>query len=609
MSKISQQLAVAIRHQQAGRLQAAEEICRQILAAEPKHVDAIHLLGVIGQQIGRLDDAIDHYRRALQAGPDFAEAHFNLGLALKQHHQPDEAIASYRRAIELRPDFAEAHNNLGNALRELGELDEAVARCRRAIELKPDYAEAHNNLGVALSELGKPDEAIVCWRRAIELRPDFAAAHGNLAAALKDQGKLDEAIVCFRRVAELAPSSADSHSPLGSALAEAGDLAGAIDAFRTALELQPQFAFAHLKLAELQGGNVSDDELTLLRRLLEQLDLNGAQRLLLHFALARVLDVRGEYSEAAEHIDRGNALASAERRKSGQAYDPSEFQSLVTRMISVTSPEFFERTRGFGLQSELPVFVVGLPRSGTTLVEQILASHSQVFAAGEIDLVEDTAAELACGAAVPAASKAQAGRLNDVAGALEFIDRLCDHDRQTAGLLAARHLENLRHFHSAALRIVDKTPENYYYLGLLACLFPRAKVIHCRRDLRDVALSCWMTHFRDLRWANDQRHIAMRVCDYGRLTAHWRKVLPLPMLEVRYERMVADLENSARAIVAWCGLEWEPACLDFHKAKRRVATASLVQVRQPVFTTSVGRWKHYRDVLAPLFSMLQGVRS
>ena len=348
----------------------------------------------------------------------------------------------------------------------------------------------------------------------------------------------------------------------------------------------PRFTFAHYKLAELLGGKLPEKDLAAQRRLLEEMELTDAQRLFLHFGLAHVLDARGEYAEAAEHLDRGNALQLSEWRKCGQEYDPKEHEFLITQMIAVCTPDFFERVRGFGLESELPVFVVGLPRSGTTLIEQILASHSRSSARGRSNWPTTPWPRLGGQGA-------------------DFIEGLRQLNRPTAQRLASRHLERLRALNGAALRIVDKMPDNYLYLGLLASLFPRAKFIHCRRDLRDVAVSCWMTHFREIRWANDQQHIASRFHEYQRIMEHWRKVLPVPLLEVDYEETVADLEGVARKLVAWCGLAWEPACLEFHQAKRPVRTASAVQVRQPVFRTSVGRWKHYEHALASLFARLE----
>jgi tetratricopeptide (TPR) repeat protein len=537
---------------------------------------------------GKLGEAVPLLRRAVQLRPDFAVAHVNLGSALKDQGKLDEAVACYRRALQLKPHVAEAHNNLGVALRDQGKIDEALACYRRALELKPDYAEAHNNLGNALRDQGKLDEALARYRRALELKPEYAEPHSNLGNLLKDQRKLDEALACYRRALELKPDFAEAHGNLGSTLEEIGDLQGAEGSFRAALRHNARFAFAHYKLAELLGGKLPQEDLAAQRRLLEEGDLPDVQRLLLHFGLALVLDARGEYAEAAEHLDRGNALQSSEWRKCGQEYDPKAYELLITRMIAACTAEFFQRVRGFGLQSELPVFVVGLPRSGTTLIEQILASHSPVFGAGEIRLASDSMAALG-------------GQDADL---IEGLRRL---DRPTAQRLASQQLEKLCEFSRDALRIVDKTPENYFFLGLLASLFPRAKVIHCRRDLRDVAVSCWMTHFHDVRWANDREHIISRFHQHQRMMEHWRKVLPVPLLEVDYEQTVADLEGVARKLVAWCGLAWEPACLEFHLAKRPVRTASAVQVRRPVFRTSLGRWKHYEPSLASLFARLERV--
>jgi hypothetical protein len=254
-------------------------------------------------------------------------------------------------------------------------------------------------------------------------------------------------------------------------------------------------------------------------------------------------------------------------------------------MMTVCSPAFFERTRGIGVDSERPIFIVGLPRSGTTLTEQVLASHSQVFGAGEQRLAREDFEALA-----PQEDQA--------------LEALVHLDRATAHRIGGQHLERLRELHNDRRHVADKMPDNYLYLGLLAALFPQTKFIHCRRDLRDIAVSCWITNFGSIRWANDPGHIATRFAEYRRIMDHWRQVLPVPVLEVDYEETVADLEGVARRLVEWCGLEWEPGCLAFHEGKRPVRTASVSQVRQPIYQRSVARWKHYEQALGPLFDRL-----
>ncbi len=269
--KISAALAIAIQHHQAGRLPAAEQIYRQILAAEPNHADALHLLGVIAYQSGRNEVAVQYIRRAIDLNGRQPTYHANLGCALKDLGKLDEAIACHRRALELKPDSPETHNNLGNALHAQGELDEAVACWRRALDLKPNYAEAHNNLGAALREQGKLEEAAACWRRALQLKPEYADAHNNLGVALKAQGKLEEAAACHRRALELKPDFAESHNNLGVVLREQGKLDEAVAACRRALELQPHYAEAHSNLGNaLKDQGKLDEAVACYRQALER---------------------------------------------------------------------------------------------------------------------------------------------------------------------------------------------------------------------------------------------------------------------------------------------------------------------------------------------------
>ena len=280
------------------------------------------------------------------------------------------------------------------------------------------------------------------------------------------------------------------------------------------------------------------------------------RRSALQFGLAQVYDARGAYTEAAELLQQANVLAGAVARKRGQDYDAVAHGRFVDRMMAISTSAFFERASGFGLDSERPIFIIGLPRSGTTLTEQILASHSQIFGAGELRLARDEFEGLA-------------SRDNPA------VDALAGLDQATARRLGERHLGRLQELNGDRLRVVDKMPDNYLYLGLLTVLFPRAKFIHCRRDLRDNAVSCWMTNFRAIRWANDPEHIVSRFHEYQRLMQHWREVLPVQLLDVDYEETVADVE---RTRAGWCsGVAWSgnrPACSSIRVRGRSVPRAS-----------------------------------
>lgn len=654
MVAIADALATALQHQQAGRKQAAEQIYRGILQDDPRQPDAWHLLGLLAHEMGqsglaieyiqrairlkyhasafhnnlgvvyrasgKLTEAVASYRQAIALQRDYADAHNNLGNALRDQHKPEEAIASFRQALKFRPQFAEAHNNLGNALRDVGQLDLAIASYRRAIgarpdyakahlnlgavykdqgqleaaidcfhkalELKPDFAEAHNNLGFALREQGKLDEAEACCRRALELDSELAEAHINLGNVLRLQGQIDEAVDCYRRALAINSDFAEAHSNLGDALIEFGLLPQAEASFRLALKLRPDFGPALSGLAMLLRGKLPDADLAALEQQIAQGRANDGLRAELLFALAHVLDARGQYARAAENLSEANALRL---KLAAEPYEPAAHDRFIGKLFEVFDRGFFERLAGGGLDSAQPVFVFGLPRSGTTLIEQILASHSQVYGAGEVQLARDS-------------FEALPGLLERKGGPLDCVPYL---DPAALQRLGERHLAGLAAADKrGAKRVVDKMPENYLFLGLLAVMFPRATFIHCRRDLRDVAVSCWMTDFHDVPWSNAHEHIASRFHDYRRTMEHWRGLLPVTIHDAVYEETVTDLEGVARRLIAACGLEWEPACLDFHRTSRPIRTASVSQVRQPVYQKSIGRWQHYELALADLLARL-----
>ena len=592
---------------------------RLALRLRPDYAMAWNNLGSALRAKGERDDARHHFRRALALDPLLAEAHSNLGQVSLELKAPDESLAHCREAVRLRPAFAEAQSNLGNVLRELGRLDDAKAAYAEALRLNPGLAMVRNNMGQALQEEARLDDAIAWYQQALRMEPDTPRFHANLAGALEEKDRHDEAVARYQVALRLDPAHAESHNGLGWVRHEQGRYQEAMRHYREALRLDPSLAAAHgnlgtlleelsdfpaaercfrealrhdarqagalAQLATMLRARLPEPDLTAMRRLLDDPYLGGGKRSALHVGLAQALDARGDYAEAAEHSRQANALALTQWQKRGQTYDPTGHARFVSGMIAACTPEFFARVRGWGLETERPVFIVGLPRSGTTLTEQILARHSQVFGAGELSLVPEAFGALPGGDAGPP----------------ERLGRL---DREAAQGIARRHLDRLGELNATARRVADKLPDNYQFLGLLAALFPKARFVHCRRDLRDVAVSCWMTHFRQIRWASDPDHITTRFQYYEKLMAHWRRVLPVPLLEVAYEETVADPEGVARRLVAWCGLEWEPACLDFHRTARPIRTASVAQVREPIYRRSVARWKHYEDALGEWFARL-----
>jgi tetratricopeptide (TPR) repeat protein len=616
-------LTAALEQHRRGELDRAARAYEAALAEDPDHPAALHLLGLVALQkgdparavaligraiavrpaeagflaslaesyraLGRSDRAVECGRAAVRLRPDSPEIHGQLAAALADAGDLDGAIGHYREALRLRPEFVAAHNNLGDALLSRGDRAAALAHFREAVRLDPASAEARSNLGRLLVDQGQLEEGLAQCREVVRLRPDSAAARVNLGKALTVLGRLDEAEASYREAVRLRPDLAAGHAGLAGVLEQLGDFEGLVASLREAVRLNPRHAGALARLATRLKGALPEPDRDVIEALLADHGLPPEDRWPLLFGLAHVLDARGEFDRAAALTAQANALQLADFRKRGRGYDPAAHRAFVDQLVEAFNPAFFDRVRGFGHESERPVFVVGLPRTGTSLVEQVLASHPQVFGAGELRLALETFN------ALPWAT----GRDVSLQDCLDHLDR--DAVRR----LAHRHLDALAALNRTADRVVDKMPENTLYLGLLADLFPRASFIHCRRDVRDVALSCWMTHFGHVRWSCDPDHIASRIAESRRLTGHWRRVLPVPVYEFDYEAMVADPERVSRELVAHCGLDWDPSCLDFHATRRPVRTASVAQVRRPVYASSVGRWKNYEQPLAALFAKLE----
>lgn len=581
------------------------------------------------RELGQMREAIRGYEEALQADPGLAHAVGNLGLTLLGIGQPERALELARRGTELEPAAGIPWMNLGTVLRTLGRVEEAMDAYGQAYERMPHSAELCTWIGSVWQEMDDLVQAESWYEKALEAEPDRLEARCGLASVLGDEGDGAAAVEEFRKILAEHPDCFEAQQGLGNALWGEGDAEGAIAAMRSAVALRPENAGALAGLATIlaSAGNVEEandsnraalainprcipalSNLALnLRGKLAEADAETMEELLkakwphqgprssLHFGLAHYWDGRKEFARAAEHAVAANALHTEYKRERGWHYQPEEYEHYVDQMIGTFSADHFRRTHGMGNDSETPVFIVGMPRSGTTLTEQILASHPRVFGAGERNF----------------ASRAFHSLPSLMGRSEEATDCLAEAGVTEIRALADWHLEQLRMLlEKAGLqsggidRVVDKMPDNYSVLGWIATAFPKARIIHCRRDMRDVAVSCWMTPFKEIRWAFDLRHIGLRILQYERIMEHWKKVLPVPVLEIDYEETVADQAGQTRRLLEFVGLPWDDACLDFHKTERLVRTASVTQVRQPIYKRSLERWRHYEAALGPLLEIL-----
>jgi tetratricopeptide (TPR) repeat protein len=574
---------------------------------------------VVALARGDLTRADTMIRQALKLRPDFADAHLNLGNVLQAGGRPAEAAECYRRAIALSPGSAMAYSNLARVLNELGQCEEAIESSRKALQLDPATPAGQINLAGALAKAKRFAEAETAYLRASMLGPGRAETHRDLGTVLVELDRIDEALVCFDRALALAPHDAAAHCARGKALVKKHDLVSAEASFRRAAELDPALPDAWIGLAwslRLLGrfdeanicfeqmGQIVPGRLEAYRGLatpgpapsdveqiprlaaeLERSDTTVADRIVAGFAIGRLLDSSDRCDEAFERYRVANALVRQTHLAAGIRFDPSAFRQRVDLLIHHYPPDRFAEPLGGA--AELPVFIVGMPRSGTTLTEQIAASHSQIFGAGELPDIGSIADTLAGG------------------GRREVAARQAD--AEFASRLGHRHLLRLHQLGGEAVRVIDKMPDNVLHLGLIAQLYPRARVIFCTRDARDVSLSCYFQMFSEglHPFSYDLEDCGRRTAEVARLVSHWRQALPLRWHEVNYEAMVNDLEGESRRLIAFLGLQWEPGCLEFHRTERTVTTISHWQVRQPIYTRSVGRWRNYRKHLKPLFEVLR----
>jgi tetratricopeptide (TPR) repeat protein len=564
----------------------SRDLCSSISRRGAEQADRLHLLGVALYQSGDVEQAAGLFAQAIGIRGDVAHYHGNLGNALRELGRLDEAVASYRMALTLKPTLADAYVGLGTIYYHQGMLAEAIACLQRACALDPDMAATHNSLGYALHVQGRYDAARHCYERALALDPRLADAWNNLGFTLQAQGRSEAAIDCFERALGLEPGFAEAANNLGNAQKECGRFDQALASYDRAIAARPDYAQAHFNRADGKTFHAGDPDLEALQRLADasaRMPRDDAPHI--HFALAKALDDVGETDRAFEQLLRGNAL-----KRATLAYDEATLEAFLLRIRAVFDRAFLEARAGAGHPTMLPVFIVGMPRSGSTLVEQILASHPQVQTAGEYNHLEQ--------AAYRKLDAGPPGRYPEsirAAAPAVLLD------------IARDYLARLPPVPEDTIRIIDKLPGNFMHLGLIKAILPNARIIHVSRDPLDTCLSCFSKLFREGQaFSYDLAELGRYYRRYSALMRHWREVLPAgSLLEVSYEAVVADLPAEARRLIDFCGLGWDEQCLSFHRNRRVVATASAVQVRQPLFSSSVGRWRRYAARLQPLVAALE----
>jgi tetratricopeptide (TPR) repeat protein len=596
-----------------GGVREALPLYERALLLNPQHVEARNNLGNAFLELGQNLDAARCYRLALEMRPDaplilcnlgnavrllgsleeaetwlqraivldstLGVAHSYLGLVHAALGQLETAVENFRRAIELMPGDTVALNYLGRVLRDLGRRRDAVAAFERAIALNPSSAESHCNLGEVLFEMRRVGAAMDCYRRALSLQPSYAPAHLSLGLALRQQRRPAEAEASCRAALEIEPNYVEALAFLGELRADRGEFAEAEALFAQAIVINPAFCSAYSSIATHRKMTVADSDW---RRGVETLlakRLPLTAEVSLRYSLGKYFDDVREFDGAFQQYARANELT----KRFGATYDPGQFSALVGRIIRRFQPEFLRECQSLGSASELPIMIVGMPRSGTSLAEQILASHPAVFGAGELTFWHDAYRQL------------------------EKISPDGVPDKSLLAGMAASYLERLSALGGGSVRVIDKMPANFLYAGLIHGVFPKARIIHMQRHPLDTCLSIYFQNFFNIGpYANDLENLAHYYGQYLRITDHWRATLPpSALLEVPYEALTEDQESWTRRMLEFAGLPWDARCMNFQDTNRVVITASKWQVRQKIYRASTGRWKNYEKFLGPLLPLLK----
>ena len=532
----------------SGKVQEALFAIQHLINDFPNEPLLFNISGACYSEIGPIESAINSFEKALALNPDYAEAHYNLGVAFQRTNQLDNAVECYEKSITLKHAYPTAHNNLGVIMLERSQLDSAVKSFEWAVAYSPEYAEAHNNLGSAFQELNQFDLAKEQFKKAVSINQDYALAFNNLGNSCKTLGLTNEALNHYEK----------------------------------AIAIKGDFAEAHFNLSGVKKYKQSDIQISKMLSILPSKTLNESDQIFINFALAKVNDDLNNQEELFRFLNEGNRLRKAQLNYSIDDYQNKH--SVIKKMFSHNLLSI-EKELLSEKKSKRPIFIIGMPRSGTTLVEQIISSHHAVYGADELNTI----------------SKLTSSILKDSSAQMK-------NGLTKRSLLTFRqqYLEHLSTLNINEDIITDKWPLNFQYIGFILSAFPEAKIIHLKRDARAICWSIYKNYFsgKGNGWAYNFKDLVSFYALYSDLMNFWHKLFPDKIYDVSYEKLTNNQNDETIKLLQYCDLEWDDNCLNFHTNKRPVKTASALQVREKMYQGSSEDWKKYKKHIQPLIKGL-----
>lgn len=585
-AQTAERIAQAFAQIRDGQMDTARATFADLMHQPQSAVDAHRGLAAIAWRQQQAEGALQLLSEAVRLAPDHADARADLALLLMLKGEPARAVEHWHARLEQRPDDAAAWHNYGKCLADAGQIDAASQAFERTLELQPRQVDTYAAYARALQKAQAMTRAGDVWRRMLAVAPKSSEAYQGLAETQFHRAELDACLETYRQGVAAVPDSPELHMGFGQMLEDFGDKAGAESEFRRALALRPQWAIAIEGLLTLIRGQASADDIELAKAVLADPQRQPQEHAMAGYGLGKVLDAQGDSDGAFAAW----TAANTGRRQQAGPYKHDRLVERVDRLIRVFTPSLVADKRLVGLDDPRPVFVLGMPRSGTSLVEQMISSHPDAYGYGELSEIAEITKRLP--------------------GALGSIQRWPEVAGELTGEVAKaeanRYLQAMQAKHATtSARLIDKAPMNFFHIGLIAMLFPQARIIWCQRDPRDVCVSIFAENFGvQQRYATDLADIGRYYREYARLMRHWQSVLGGRLHAVVYEDLVADPESGARALIDAVGLPWDANCLRFYEHERPVLTPSRWQVRSPIYRGAVSRWQRYANHLQPLLDAL-----